>query len=219
MHLAASVISLLMNRGLARQGGDVAIGAYGIIGPLTMLILMPVFGLNQGAQPIIGYDFGALRFDRVRRTLQLAIGVATVIVTVGFVVAESVPGVLIGAFARDPEVIAVGARGMRVCLALLPVVGFQVVSANFFQASGKAPTALALSLLRQVIVLIPLLTFLPPLWGLDGLWAAGPIADGVSSLVTALALAVGLRRLRRSEAAAAASLAAAEAPAFPEGIG
>jgi len=197
MHLAASVISLLINRGLARHGGDVAVGAYGIIGPVTMLILMPVFGLNQGAQPIIGYNFGAGRIDRVKRTLWLAVAAATLIVCVGFVVAQTIPAMLLRGFTSDPHLLAVGTRGLRVCLIMLPVVGFQIVSANFFQAIGKAQAALGLSLLRQVIILIPLLILLPRLIGLDGVWAAGPIADGVASVVTAVVLIAQLRGLHR----------------------
>ena len=205
MHVAASVISVLINRGLARHGGDAAVGAYGIIGALLMLILMPVFGLNQGAQPIIGYNFGAGRADRVRHTLRLAIIAASAVVCVGFAIAESIPNQLIRGFTHDPRLLEVGTRGMRICFAMLPVVGFQVVSANFFQAIGKAKAALTLSLLRQVIVLIPLLLILPRLMGLDGVWAAGPIADGVACVVTAVVLTAQLRALSRPAEATAAS--------------
>jgi putative MATE family efflux protein len=196
MHLGASVIFTLVNRALARYGGDVAIGAYGIIGPLSMLILMPIFGLNQGAQPIIGYNFGAGRLDRVRRTLRLAVLAATATVCVGFVLAQAIPGLLIHAFAPDPRLVEVGTRGLRICLAMFPVVGFQIVSANFFQAIGKARVALVLSLLRQVIVLIPLLVVLPRFLGLDGVWVAGPISDTIACAITGGMLAYQLRRLR-----------------------
>ncbi len=197
MHLGASVISLLANRGLSHYGGDVAVGAYGIISALSMLILMPVFGLNQGAQPIVGYNFGAANIARVKHTLKLSVLAATGVVLIGFVLVEAFPTALVHAFAKDPLLIQVGARGLRICLVMLPIVGFQVVSANFFQAVGKARTALVLSLLRQVIVLIPLLILLPHVMGLDGVWAAGPIADGVASLLTGFAL---LRELRHLDA-------------------
>jgi len=175
------------------------VGAYGVIGALTMLILMPVFGLNQGAQPIIGYNFGAGHISRVRHALKLAVLVATAIVCTGFAVAQTIPTVLIRAFARDPGLVAIGVRGMHICLAMLPLVGFQIVSANFFQAIGKAKTSLTLSLLRQVIVLIPPVLILPPIIGLDGVWAAGPIADGIATIVTAAVLAWHLHRMGRGE--------------------
>jgi putative MATE family efflux protein len=200
MHLAASVISLIVNRGLARYGGDLAVSSYGIVGPIAMLFLMPVFGLNQGAQPIIGYNFGAGRVDRVRRTLKLAVLAATAVVCLGFVMAEAIPGVLVRAFVEDERVVALSVRGMRFWFAMLPVVGFQAVSANFFQAIGKARISLILTLLRQVIIFIPLLLILPPLIGLDGVWASGPISDAASSLLTAAALTYQLRLLKQQEA-------------------
>lgn len=196
MHLAGSVINVLINRGLARHGGDDAISAYGVISALAMLILMPVFGLNQGAQPIIGFNHGAKHRDRVLRTLGLAIAAATVVVTAGFVVAEAIPEALVRSFLPEARIAAIGARGMRICLAMLPLVGFQVVASNFFQAIGHARISLVLTLSRQVIVLIPLLIVMPRIWGLDGVWAAGPVADGASSLLTAAALVWQLRRMR-----------------------
>jgi putative MATE family efflux protein len=198
MHLAMSVTSLLMNRGLSRHGGEDAVNAYGVIGALAMLAMMPVFGINQGSQPIIGYNYGAGQYARVRRTLRLGVIAATAIMTGGFLIIEAVPAFLIRCFSpHDPALVVIGARGMRIAMLLMPVVGFQVVSANFFQAIGKARTALILTLLRQVIVLIPTLLILPRFLGLDGMWGAGPIADGVSSLLTAGALAYQLRALGR----------------------
>jgi Na+-driven multidrug efflux pump len=158
---------------------------------------MPVFGLVQGAQPIIGYNFGAGRLGRVRRTLRLAVIAATVVVCAGFALAQALPGLLLRAFTRDPLLLAVGVPGMRIFLAMLPVVGFQIVAANFFQAVGKARTSLLLSLLRQVIVLIPLLLILPDRFGLVGVWAAGPVSDAAASLLSAVLLLHELRALRR----------------------
>jgi putative MATE family efflux protein len=195
LHIGSSVISLLVNRGLASHGGDVAIGAYGIIMAITMLILMPIFGLVQGAQPIIGYNFGAGHLDRVRATLRLAVLAATVEVCLGAAITQAFPSVLLRGFARDPELLATGVRGMRLCLLMLPVIGFQVVGANFFQAIGKARIALLLTLLRQGLVLIPLLIVLPRLLGLDGVWLAGPISDLTSSLLTGGVLLHQLRSL------------------------
>ena len=122
-----------------------------------MLALMPVFGIVQGAQPIIGYNYGAGNLNRVRHTLGLAALAATSVLTTGYLVAQLFPATLIQAFANDATLVAVGTRGMHICLAMMPVVGFQVVGASFFQAIGKAKTSLVLTLLRQLFVLVPLL--------------------------------------------------------------
>ncbi len=219
MHLAASVVHLLINRGLARHGGDVALGAYGVIGALSMFILMPVFGLNQGAQPIIGFNYGAGRVARVRETLRLSVLAATAVMSAGFLVAQLFPGALVHAFARDELVATVGARGMRICLLMMPVVGFQVVGASFFQSIGKARTSLVLTLLRQVLILIPLLVLLPRLLGLDGVWAAGPIADLGAALLTGGALLRELRRMGTGAPAQAAPATTAGEPLQRRGEG
>ncbi|MGE5449881.1 MAG: MATE family efflux transporter, partial [Methanomassiliicoccales archaeon] len=172
MQLAASVINILFNRDLARYGGDSAIAAFGIISTLVMFIMMPIFGINQGSQPIIGYNYGAGNYQRVIETLKKAIMGATLIASMGFVLGQAIPHILIMAFTPDARVIEQGTRGMRIFMLLLPIVGFQIVSANFFQAVGKAQKAMVLSLLRQVILLIPLLLILPPILKLDGVWIA-----------------------------------------------
>ncbi|MDY0062776.1 MAG: MATE family efflux transporter [Myxococcota bacterium] len=195
MHLAASLIALIINQALARHGGDEAIGAYGVINALSMLMLMPIFGIVQGAQPIIGYNFGAGATGRVRQTLKLAAIAATTIMCVGFGFAQAIPELLMQVFTRDPRLLEIGARGLRICLVVAPVVGFQIVGANFFQAIGRARTALVLSLLRQVLILIPLLLILPSVLGLDGVWVAGPIADLLSGVLTGVVLLRTLRRL------------------------
>jgi putative MATE family efflux protein len=200
MHIAGSVVYVLLNRGLARYGGDDAISAYGIIGSVAMLMLMPVFGLNQGAQPIIGFNHGAGRQDRVRRTLLLASLAATAVVTAGFAASQLFPQAIIRAFSQDPAIVQMGSRGMRIVLLLAPVVGFQIIAASYFQAIGRASIALVLTLLRQVIVLIPLVLILPTILGLDGIWIAAAAADGVSSLLTAIALVWQLRRPIRAVA-------------------
>lgn len=195
MQLVASVINILFNQGLAHYGGDNAIGAFGIIYTLTMFILMPVLGINQGSQPIIGYNYGAQKYDRVKETLRQSVIWATVILTVGYILVEVFAGSLISAFNSDVDLIQIGTHGMRIFLLLLPVVGFQIVAANFFQAIGKAVISLILSMLRQVIVLIPLLLFLPLSLGLNGIWYASPAADLIAAIVTAIVLVNELRSL------------------------
>lgn len=198
MQLAASIVTLIFNRELAKYGGDTAISAYGIIGAFSMLLLMPVFGLNQGAQPIIGFNFGANNFMRVRRTLRLALLAATIFLSLAFVIAELLPEYLMRCFSGDANLIAVGTHGIRICFLMLPIIGLQIVSANFFQAIGQAPKALFLSLLRQVFLLVPLILWLPPFLGLDGLWWACPISDGLSTLASALVMIKQVQALPKS---------------------
>jgi Na+-driven multidrug efflux pump len=195
MQLIASVISIIFNQGLANYGGDAAIGAFGIINTLTMFILMPIFGVNQGAQPIIGFNYGAANYKRVKETLMLAIIWATVIVTGGFILIQVFAAPLMGAFSSDEDLIRIGTHGIRTYLLFLPVVGFQIVSANFFQAIGQALTSMILSMLRQVILLIPLLLILPRFLGLNGIWYASPASDLIASIITAIVLVVKLRKL------------------------
>jgi len=195
MQIVSSIINILFNQGLAQYGGDNAIGAYGIIFAITMFILMPVFGINQGAQPIIGYNYGAGKYERVKEALQQSIIWATVILTVGYIVVEVFAAPLIRSFSNDVELIHIGTHGIRIFLLLLPVIGFQIVAANFFQAIGKALISMILSMLRQVIVLIPLLLTLPLFLGLDGIWYAPPAADLIAAIVTAIVLVSELRKL------------------------
>lgn len=196
MQLAGSVISTLFNIQLIKYGGDLAVGAIGIINSVTMMVIFCVIAINMASQPIVGFNYGAKQYPRVRQTLKIAAVSATAITTVGFVAVQLFPGSIIGLFNRsDPRLLEIGVRGMRILLAAFPVVGFQVVGSNFFQAIGKARISMFLNLLRQVIVLIPLLLILPPLWGMDGVWLAGPAADLTATAVTAAMIARELGRL------------------------
>ena len=196
MQLAASAISIVLNNDLKAYGGDKAIAAMGIINSVAMLILMPVFGINQGSQPIIGYNYGAKNFDRVKRVLKLAILAASSICIVGFVVVQLFPKAIINVFSNaDATLLEIGSSGIRIFLAMLPIIGFQIVSSNYFQAVGKAKIAIFLSLSRQVIVLLPLLIILPRIFDLTGVWMAGPTADFISSLLTGIFLFRELRHL------------------------
>jgi putative MATE family efflux protein len=198
MQLAASVLNAILNNQLQRYGGDLAISAMGIMYGIVMFIFMPVFGLNQGAQPIIGFNFGAGKYDRVKKTLVLAIGVATAIMLVGYFVTRVFPGALIRLFAGDnQDLVALGTRAMRIFLLMMPVIGFQIVSANYFQAVGKPRPAMILSLSRQVLLLIPALLILPRFFGLDGVFAAGPVADLGSAILTGTWLFFEMRNLGR----------------------
>lgn len=195
MQVAASIVSVISNNALKATGGDMAIGAMTVINAIAIFFLMPLFGINQGAQPIIGFNYGAKQFKRVKQTLTLAIIAGTCISTLGFILTQFFTEPLIRIFNSDPELISVATQGMRIFLSMLPLIGFQIISANYFQAVGKAPKAMFLSLLRQVIVLIPLLVILPKIYGLSGVWFAGPAADFTASVVTALFLFNEMRHL------------------------
>jgi putative MATE family efflux protein len=219
MQLAASVLNAILNNQLQRYGGDLAISAMGIMYGIVMFIFMPVFGLNQGAQPIIGFNYGARKYDRVKKTLLLAITAATGIVLVGFFVTRFFPGALIRLFSGDnPELVALGSRAMRIFLMMMPVIGFQIVSANYFQAVGKPRPAMILSLSRQVLILIPALLILPRLFGLDGVFVAGPVADLASAILTGTWLLFELRSLGRDasrEARGPTARGAGQSPPVP----
>jgi putative MATE family efflux protein len=196
MQLAASVLNAIMNKSLTIYGGDIAVSGMGIVMSITMLILMPIFGINQGAQPIIGYNYGARKYDRVKKALKLAILAATTISSIGFIVTRVFPSQLVAMFNRtDESLLDFGTRAISVYLVFLPIIGFQIVSANYFQAVGKPKHASFLSLSRQVLILIPALLILPRFFGLDGLLMAGPTADMISSIVTGIFLYRELRQL------------------------
>lgn len=187
MQLAGSLVQATFNTQLIKFGGDVAVGAMGIINSVAILIVMSIVAINMSSQPIIGYNFGAKQYDRVIKTWNYGIVLATIIAVVAFVGVELFPGSIILLFnGESKELYAVGVRGLRIFVAMLPVVGWQIITSNYFQSIGKAKTALVLSLLRQVIVLLPLLFFLPGMLGLDGIWVASPIADFVSSCIVFL---------------------------------
>lgn len=197
MQLAASIITIILNKGLATYGGDTAIAAMGIINSVSMLILMPIFGINQGSQPIIGFNYGAKNFARVKKALKLAILAATTISTTGFILVELFPRQIIGIFisGTGSELLSIGSRGIRIYLMMLPIIGFQIVSSNYFQAVGKAKISIFLSLSRQVIVLLPLIIILPQILKLDGVWIAGPSSDFIASLITGMFLIRELKKL------------------------
>ena len=198
MQIAASILNAILNNQLRVYGGDLAISVMGIIYAVVLFIAMPIFGINQGAQPIIGYNCGALRFDRVKRTLQAAIVAASGITCAGFLVVTLFPAQVIWLFNReDAALVQLGTHAIRICLAMLPIVGFQIVSASYFQAVGKPKQAMFLSLSRQVLLLIPAVLILPYFFGLDGVWAAMPTADLGSSILTGIWLAFELRHLRK----------------------
>lgn len=188
MNVCSCLIIILINRALQKHGGDMAIGAYGIVNRIIFLFVMIIMGLNQGMQPIAGYNYGARQYDRVNRVLKYTIFCAVCIATLGFLLCEIFAAPISSLFTNDPELIAIAAKGLRVVMMLFPIVGFQMVATNFFQSIGMAKKAIFLSLTRQMLFLIPALLILPEYFGTMGVWGSIPVADFTSTIVTAIVL-------------------------------
>ncbi len=197
MQIANSVVQALLNLNLIKYGSDLAVGAMGIIMSVVVLITMSIVALNMAGQPIIGYNYGARNFDRVRQTLKISIFFATIISVVSWVLIQLFPAAVISLFVSDsPEVMRYGVEGLRYFLIALPVIGYQIVVGNYFQSVGKAGKAIFVTLLRQVVFLIPLLIVLPRSLGLLGVWIAAPISDTASGVVSALFILMEWKRLK-----------------------
>ena len=211
MNLAACFIVILINKGLKEYGGDLTIGAYGIVNRLAFFFVMIVLGVNQGMQPIAGYNFVAKQYDRVMRVLKLTIIGATCVTTAGFVIGEFLPRMAVGMFTSDEELIRLSVEGMRIVFFCFPIIGFQRVATNFFMSVGMAGKAIFLSLSRQLLFLMPGLIFLPRIFdactewsGSWGVWCAMPLSDFLASLVAFFMLTYQLRKFRAIGAANAA---------------
>lgn len=197
MNLCACLIVILMNNQMVRYGGDMAVGAYSIANSLGMVFFMFVIGLNQGMQPIAGYNYGAQHYDRMLRCLKLTIGAAVVVMAVGWVLSESFAWQMARIFTTDEELLRLSAQGIRINMLMCPVIGFQAVSTNFFQCIGRVKIAIFMSLSRQLLFLTPLIIALPLGWGLTGLWAALPASDAVAALVAAVIMTNYFRTFKR----------------------
>lgn len=188
MQMAASAVQIVANNSLKNYGGDLAIGAMAVISSISMIFLMPIFGINQGSQPIIGYNYGAKKYERAQKTLKLAMAVASVILVIGGILIQTFPEVAISMFNSDPQLLEIGIPGLRIYLLMMPIIGIPIIGSNYFQAIGKAKLATFLSLLRQVILLIPLTIILPKVAGLGliGVWLAGTTSDFLSTVITGI---------------------------------
>ena len=188
MNVASCFIVIFINKGLKEYDGDLAIGAYGIVNRLVFICVMIVMGITQGMQPIAGYNYGAQQFDRVTRVLKLSIYGATVMTTFTFLVGELLPDVAVRLFTTDEGLISRAAEGFRIVVLFFPIVGFQMVTSNFFQSIGMANKAIFLSLTRQLLFLLPCLIILPTFMGAAGIWWSMPISDLTASLVAGVLL-------------------------------
>lgn len=196
MNLAACFIVILINQGLKRHGGDLAIGAYGIVNRLVFIVVMIVMGLNQGMQPIAGYNFGARQYERVNKVLKLTIIYATGVTSLGFLVGMLVPDVVVSIFTSDAELIGLSANGLRIVVMFFPIIGFQMVTSNFFQSIGMAGKAIFLSLTRQMLILLPCLLILPQFFGVEGVWYSMPVSDLLASLIALMMLVMQFRKFK-----------------------
>ncbi len=188
MQLATSMVQVINNNALKTYGGDLAIGAMTTVNAVALLCFMPVYGISQGAQPVIGYNYGAKQFDRMKEALKISMGVGTLIFFVILFFIESFPITIVKMFNNDPTIIKMSVEGMRIYLIAMPAIGLAMAGSNYFLAVGKGKIAMFLSLLRQVILLIPLITICSKLLGLRGIWLAQPIADTISSVITVIML-------------------------------
>ena len=196
MNTCSCIIVIFINTALVKYGGDMAVGAYGIANRIGFLFFMIVMGINQGMQPIAGYNYGAMRFDRMLKVLKLSMVSATAIMAVGWLVGELMPYPCARLFTTDAELIEQAVKGIRLNMIAFPLIGSQAVITNFFQSIGKAKISIFLSLSRQMIFLLPLLVALPPMLGVDGVWYALPTSDTVAFIVTWIIMIRYMRKFK-----------------------
>ena len=205
MNICASVVVAFVNTAMLKYGGaDLYVSAYGIVNRIALLFIMVVMGLNQGMQPIVGYNYGAKNYARVRKVVYMTICCGVAFATLGFILGETIPDVIARAFVdsengNDSLIVEAATQGLRIVLAVFPLVGFQVVVGGFFQYIGKAPLAIFISLTRQLLFLLPLLWFLPREFGAHGVWMSMPIADSASIILALILFIWQIRKIKRME--------------------
>lgn len=197
MNSAACIVTLFINQQMLKYGGDLAIGAYGIVNRISFFFIMINMGFNQGMQPIAGYNFGARKYTRVKRVFKLTVICATIVSCVGFVVSEFIPGLAVSLFTNDPALKELADKGLRLTNLAFPLVGFQMVATNFFQSLGMVHKSILLSLSRQLLFLVPLIYFLPIFFGHHGVWMSFPIADTAATLLSSILLLSLFRKFRK----------------------
>ena len=196
MNATACIIVIFMNNQFVRYGGDMAVGAYSIANSVVMVLFMFVMGMNQGMQPIVGYNYGAENYDRMFRCLWLTIAAATTILLVGWTFSMLFPRQIARVFTTDPTLLDMAARGIKLNMIVFFVVGSQAVITNFFQCIGKVKISIFLSLSRQLILLLPMAYIFPLWWGLDGVWYSMAVSDFGSFSMTIPLLIWYIRKLK-----------------------
>ncbi|MDL2310660.1 MATE family efflux transporter [Peptostreptococcaceae bacterium OttesenSCG-928-C18] len=203
MQLAASLVITLFNIQLVKFGDDNAISAMGIIQSINTIAFMPIFGLNQGSQPILGFNYGAEKYDRVKKAFKYAVIAATIYITICYAVIMLFPEILIKLFiinASDINIVMpITVEGLKITSLVLPVLGFQILSSNYFQSTGKPLIGIILSLSRQLIILIPVLLIIPRFFGLLGVWLAYPVSDFLSFLLTIYFVSIDFKNLNKKD--------------------
>lgn len=199
LQIGSSALNIILNKMLLIYGGNVAISGMGIVNSVQTLLIMPIIGLNQGTQPIISFNFGAKKYNRIKEVEGLAIKIATIIVIVGWIITRVFPEEIVGFFNREEELLKFGSYALKAWFLCLPVIGFQILAANLFQAIGKAKIAMLLTLSRQLLILMPAIVIFPKYWGINGLLHAGPFADGLSAIITGLFLLDEMKKMDRLE--------------------
>lgn len=195
MQLSNSLLNVILNKSLMLYGGDIAISGMGIVNSVQTILLMPIIGLNQGVQPIVSFNFGAQKYDRIKTAERLAIISATIIVTVGWLLTRLFPSQIVSLFNSEPDLISFGSTSIKAWFLCLPFTGFQILGANFFQAIGRPRSSMFLTLTRQVLILIPAIIIFSRIWGLNGILYAAPFADGLSAILTGVWFYFGIRSL------------------------
>ena len=207
MNATACLVAIFVNQRLLEYGGDLAVGAYGIANRVAFIFVMITMGVNQGMQPIAGYNYGAQKYDRLMRVLMLAMIAGTCVTVAGFLVAEFIPHLCVGLFTSDAELTRLSVHGIRVMMAAMPIVGYQMVVTNFFQSIGKAKISIFLSLSRQLLFLVPLLAVMPLFFGVSGVWVAMPISDSLSALLALIMMVRYMKIFKREHSKMTLSLA------------
>ena len=197
MNLCSCLIVILINRGLKEYGGDMAIGAYGIVNRIIFLFVMIIMGFNQGMQPIAGYNFGARLYPRVTEVTKLTMKWAIGVATTGFLLCQLFPTLIVNMFTTDDELVKAAVFGLHIVFAVFPIVGFQMVATNFFLSIGMSKKAIFLSLTRQLLFLIPCLIIIPRFFGTLGVWISMPVADTIATVVTAIVLVNQFRKFKQ----------------------
>ena len=197
LQICSSVVNIIMNNTLLKYGGDLAIGAFGITTSYTTIVTMTIIGLSQGIQPILGYNYGAQQYDRIKHTLKICLIFATIITTIGWIIGMTMPRQIAMIFnSNNNELINITTHSIKIYTLCLFLVGFHIITTNYFQSIGKAWISILLSISRQVLLLIPFIYILPPIYGLDGAWMAQPVATGISFLIAVLALTIHFKILK-----------------------
>lgn len=197
MNVCACIVVILINNSMVHYGSDLAVGAYGIANKVAFIFVMINMGVNQGMQPIAGYNYGAMRYDRLMKVVKYSIIAATAIMTTGFIIAMTIPGTCARLFTTDPTLIDLSAKGIRYIMVAFPVVGYQMVVSNFFQSIGKAKISIVLSLSRQLLILLPLLLVLPTMFGINGVWVSMPVSDTLSAFMAAWIMIVYMKKFKK----------------------